>query len=355
MTTITPLSTTSLQSFHSFGLDVHAKQIFCATSSDDILPLWQLSPQTPTLMLGEGSNVLFCEDFAGTVVLNRLKGIDVTQTDSHWLLHVASGENWHEFVSWTIANGMFGLENLALIPGVVGSAPIQNIGAYGRELQDFCDYVDVLFLASGETKRLSKAMLHFGYRDSIFKGALKDSVIITAVGFSLAKDWQPQISYGPLQQLAAELSASQQEITAEAIFQRVCQIRREKLPNPSEIGNAGSFFKNPVVSEEAANALLARFPNMPHYADEQGKVKLAAGWLIDKCGLKGKTLGGAAVHENQALVLVNKQNATAFDVINLAKLVVENVRQEFNVDLVPEVRLIAKTGEVSWESLCLCS
>ncbi|MCP4930426.1 MAG: UDP-N-acetylmuramate dehydrogenase, partial [Candidatus Marinimicrobia bacterium] len=205
-------------------------------------------------------NLLFCDDFQGVVILNRIKGIEVVETDEAYHLHVGSGEDWHELVTWTLQNDMPGMENLALIPGCVGSAPIQNIGAYGVELKDLCEYVDILDLRSGEVKRLSADECQFGYRDSIFKHEYKDNITITAVGLYLPKTWHPKLSYGPLADLAND------SITAKNIYDRVCQLRQSKLPDPKVCGNAGSFFKNPVISNTLLNKLKEEYPTMPSYA-----------------------------------------------------------------------------------------
>ncbi|ATF09615.1 UDP-N-acetylmuramate dehydrogenase [Candidatus Enterovibrio altilux] len=339
----------SLKSFHTFGLDVLAREIIEVQWPEDFLTLWQ-NPSylsTPKLILGEGSNLLFCENFQGVIVLNRLKGISILETEQHWHLHVAAGENWHELVSWTIGHGMGGLENLALIPGLVGSAPIQNIGAYGVELKERCEYVDVLFIASGKTVRLSAAKCEFGYRDSVFKRKLKYKTIVVAVGLKLSKVWLPMIGYGALAKLAEG-----GKVTIRAVFDKVCEIRRNNLPDPHTIGNAGSFFKNPIVSVALVRKIKETYPTIPYYNTGGGKVKLAAGWLIEQSELKGFCVGGAAVHSKQALVLINTGEATSKDIIKLAKHVVDTVYQRFWVKLEHEVRFIGAARETSLEAVC---
>ncbi len=342
-------SNTSLKPFHTFGLDVHAKEIIDAQSTEDFLAIWRddTYEALPKLIVGEGSNLLFCQDFEGLVVLNRLKGISISETDTHWHLHVAGGENWHELVRWTVEQNMPGLENLALIPGLVGSAPIQNIGAYGVELNDRCEYVDVLHLDTGDIQRLSAHECAFGYRDSIFKQSLKHGYVIVAVGLRLEKAWEPVLGYGALSDLAA-----QKTVSAQAIFDKVCEIRRAKLPDPYVLGNAGSFFKNPVVAASLGNKIREKYPEMPAYPAGDHQMKLAAGWLIEKAGLKGHKLGGAAVHEKQALVLINTGDASAQDVVQLAKHVVDTVFQSFGVELEHEVRFIGAVEETSLETVC---
>ena len=331
----------SLAPFHTFHLDVDAELIIEANSADDLLSIWQNEAYQalPKLLLGQGSNMLFTEPYHGVVVLNRIQGIEVKEDNEGFHLHVGAGEDWHRFVEWTVDNGMPGLENLALIPGCVGSSPIQNIGAYGLELKDVCEYVDVLDLETGEQQRLSAVDCQFGYRDSIFKHALKSNKAIIAVGFFLNKQWMPRLSYGPL----ASLDST--SVSAREIFEAVCAIRQQKLPNPDEIGNAGSFFKNPIISVAERDALLARYPNMPSYSVSDSQCKLAAGWLIDQAGLKGYQVGGAQVHREQALVLTNTGNATANDMTALAAHVVQTVDTQFGVELEHEVRFMAAKEE----------
>lgn len=287
--------------------------------------------------------MLFLENFNGVVILNRLMGITHEQDANFHYLHVNGGENWHNLVQWAVEQGINGLENLALIPGCAGSAPIQNIGAYGVEFKDVCDYVDVLDLANGTTFRLNAAQCAFGYRESIFKHRYQYDYVIIAVGLKLAKDWRPVLQYGSLKEF------DPQTVSAKHIFDEVCRIRQSKLPNPDEFGNAGSFFKNPVVSAEQFADIKKQHENLPHFPQTDGTVKLAAGWLIDQCQLKGYQIGGAAVHEKQALVLINKGNATGADVVALARHVRQTVAEKFGVYLQPEVRFMGENGEVNSE------
>lgn len=337
----------SLTPFHTFHLPVNVNQIITVTTVEQLLHEWQkaVADKQPVLLVGKGSNLLFLEDFAGTVLINQLKGIEHRQDDDFHYLQVAGGENWHELVQWTLAQGIYGLENLALIPGCVGSAPIQNIGAYGVEFERFCDFVDVLELPTGKSFKLSKAECQFGYRESVFKHQYKTGYAIVAVGLKLPKVWQPVLSYGTLAQF------DPQAVTSEQIFAEVCAVRSAKLPDPNEYGNAGSFFKNPIVSPEIFSTIQQAYPTVPHYPQTDGSIKLPAGWLIDQCQLKGFQIGGAAVHMQQALVLINKNNATGQDVLALAKAVRRQVREKFGVELHPEVRFIGKDGEVDSESV----
>lgn len=332
----------ALKKLNTLAIDVVATNVATAHDEVELLALWRQAKResNPVLMLGGGSNVLFLENFAGTVLLNRIRGIQISEKDNAWQLHVGAGEDWHGLVSFALLKGMAGLENLALIPGCVGSAPIQNIGAYGVELESVCEYVDLLNLSNGEKTRLSVKECRFGYRDSIFKHRYRDGYAIVAVGFRLSKTWQPVLTYGDLSRL------DKHTVTPRQVFDCICAMRRSKLPDPAVIGNAGSFFKNPMVSAEQAKHLLELYPNAPHYPQHGGGVKLAAGWLIEQCGLKGYQYRGAAVHARQALVLINNNHASGREFVELAKLVRNRVAEQFNVWLEPEVRFIAATGEI---------
>lgn len=337
----------SLTPFHTFHLTAQAKRIVAVESQSQLLDEWQQANAKglPVLLLGQGSNVLFLEDFDGVVLLNRLKGIRHTHDEAFHYLHVQGGENWHELVEWTLSQQIGGLENLALIPGCAGTAPIQNIGAYGVEFEQVCDFVEVLNLNSGELFRLNRDACEFGYRESIFKHRYQHGYAIVSVGLKLPKAWKPTLTYGSLTQL------DPQAVTPQQIFAEVCTVRQSKLPNPDEFGNAGSFFKNPVVDFATFSRIQTACTNVPHYPQADGSVKLPAGWLIDQCNLKGFQLGGAAVHTQQALVLINKQGARGADIAALAKEVRRQVREKFGVELYPEVRFIGRFGEVNSEEI----
>lgn len=336
-------SAISLKPYHTFSLPVDADEIVFADTQAALVSYWRKAAeqQKPVLMLGEGSNVLFLDNFAGMVIVNRIKGIEIKEDHDAWRLHVGAGENWHHLVEYTLQQGIAGLENLALIPGCVGSAPIQNIGAYGTEFKQFCDYVDVLNLNDNQVTRLSAAQCHFAYRESIFKHEYRDGFAIIAVGMCLSKEWNPVLEYGDLTKLDPAT------VTPSAIFETVCDMRRRKLPDPLHTGNAGSFFKNPVVGAEHAQTILSRYPKAPHYPQPNGEVKFAAGWLIDQCHLKGHQIGGAAVHQQQALVLINLHDAVSSDVVSLARHVRHQVAEAFAIWLEPEVRFIGPVGEVN--------
>jgi UDP-N-acetylmuramate dehydrogenase len=286
----------------------------------------------PRLVLGGGSNVMLTRHFDGLALLVALRGRRVAgETPDAWLVEAGAGENWHEFVAWTLSQGLPGLENLALVPGTVGAAPIQNIGAYGIELAERFEKLSALDLATRRVVELSASDCAFGYRDSFFKRAGRDRFVIRSVTFRLPKAWQPRASYADVR---SALHASGIETpTPQQIFDAVVAIRRAKLPDPLALGNAGSFFKNPLIGAAQFAALRDREPQVVSYAQPNGGVKLAAGWLIDRCGWKGRTLGGAGVHERQALVLVNRGNATGAEVLALADAIRADVRARFGVEL----------------------
>ncbi|MFD2273268.1 UDP-N-acetylmuramate dehydrogenase [Undibacterium arcticum] len=289
----------------------------------------------PRLVLGGGSNIVLTGDFPGLVMHMMIEGIAVIGADADAVyVRAAAGESWAGFVQWTLAQGWGGLENLSLIPGSVGAAPIQNIGAYGAELKDCFHAVSAFDRETGRIFTLDKAACQFGYRDSVFKQALRERAIILDVTFALPKRWQPNIRYADV---AHELAArALQAPTPRDISDAVIAIRSRKLPDPAQIGNAGSFFKNPVISAARRDALLLEHPQLVSYAQPDGSIKLAAGWLIDQCGWKGKRLGAAGVYEKQALVLVNCGGATGRDVTQLAAAIAADVQARFGVRLEPE-------------------
>ncbi|MEZ8021396.1 UDP-N-acetylmuramate dehydrogenase [Vibrio splendidus] len=332
----------SLKNVHTFSIDQTCDALVEVTTIDELIsiyrnPKWSILPK---LILGKGSNMLFTEHFAGLIIVNKLAGIELTETDSHHLLHVSGGEDWPSLVEWSVDKGLGGLENLAMIPGCSGSAPIQNIGAYGVELQDVCEYVDILCLDTYTVKRLSKEECLFGYRDSIFKHALYGKAIVVAIGLILPKEWNPCNHYGPLKSLPAET------LSPRTIFDEVCAIRSSKLPDPRVQGNAGSFFKNPVITKDHFDRLLALYPNIVGY-ESNSMIKVAAGWLIDQCQFKGVREGGAQVHPNQALVIINCNEASAIDILKLAERVRQSVLNKFDIRLEHEVRFMGRDCETN--------
>lgn len=331
-----------LKSFHTFAVDAACAVLVEIESVEELIATFQSSELgvLPKLVLGKGSNVLFTQKYDGVVLINRIMGRAVVESEQRVHLHISAGEDWPETVKWSLDNQYSGLENLAMIPGCVGSSPIQNIGAYGVELKDVCEYVDYLCLDSLSIKRISSSDCQFGYRDSIFKHALKDKAIITAVGIVLDKVWQPKIGYGGLKDIPST------ELSPTTVYEKVCQIRQSKLPDPSKQGNAGSFFKNPVISKHDFSDLKVQYPEIVGYDTEFG-VKVAAGWLIDSANLKGASIGGAQVHTDQALVIVNSGSAKAEDILLLANKVRQTVFNLYGIELEHEVRFIGAKSETS--------
>ena len=332
------LENVDLRPFNTFGLSARARffvELDDAAALPDLcaLPCFR---RNKVLWLGGGSNILLRGDYPGLVVKMAAKGIrETTRSDGLVLVEAQAGEIWHDFVQHTIALGLNGLENLSLIPGTVGAAPVQNIGAYGVEVKDLIRSVRCFDLDSGRFLTLDNAQCRFAYRDSLFKQEGRGRYVITAVTFALSERFEAKTGYGDLAAVLAEICGGRPPCAAD-VAQAVCRIRRAKLPDPQVQGNVGSFFKNPVVVAERAGRLAAAFPDMPRYPQGDGSVKLAAGWLIDRCGLKGRTVGGAAVHDKQALVLVNTGRATAADVAALADEVCGQVRERFGVELEAE-------------------
>ncbi len=336
-----------LKPYHTFGLAQQCQVLVEVTTVEQLIevysnPEWQ---ELPKLMLGKGSNVLFTQFYAGVVIINHLAGIELSEDEHSIHMHVMGGEDWPTLVETTINHGWGGLENLALIPGCAGSAPIQNIGAYGVEFNDVCAYVDYLDLVTCKVERLTAEQCEFEYRDSVFKHRLYQTAVVVAVGLVLAKQWQPKLGYGPLQGL--EKNCAPREV-----FELICQTRMTKLPDPQKVGNAGSFFKNPLISPEQYQQLLAKHPDLVAYPSD-GQYKVAAGWLIDQCGLKGYRIGDAQVHPQQALVLTNLGNASVADVVALARYVVEQVKQHYQIALQHEVRFIGRDSETYLDQLGL--
>jgi UDP-N-acetylmuramate dehydrogenase len=327
----------SLESCNTFGIAARARCYLrigsvaelAAALADPVLAAM------PRLLLGGGSNIVLTGDFDGLVLHMAVKGRELLgQRGEHTLVRAAAGENWHGFVQWTLAQGLGGLENMALIPGTVGAAPIQNIGAYGVELKDVFHSLTVYELASGQLRSMDAAQCRFGYRDSVFKHLDGAGLVIVDVTFALPTAWQPNLRYAELAQAVAQ--AGLDAPSAAEVGEVVVAIRRRKLPDPAVIGNAGSFFKNPVVSSARCEQLLAAFPALVHHAQADGTEKLAAGWLIDQCGWKGRSLGAAGVYPKQALVLVNNGGATGQEVLALARAIEDDVRQRYGVTLEPE-------------------
>jgi UDP-N-acetylmuramate dehydrogenase len=345
-----------LQSCNTFHIVARAHFLARIASEADVQSVlasaeWGAQPK---FVLGGGSNIVLTGDLKPLVLKVEIKGRRlVAETTKAFVVEAGAGENWHDFVTWTLQQGYPGLENMALIPGTVGAAPVQNIGAYGVELQDRFEALDAVDLQTGQLFTLNAAQCGFGYRDSVFKHTsytpsqpsspaqgigLAGRALITRVRFSLPKPWKPVLGYADLERKIAETNITQP--SAQQIYQWVCDIRRAKLPDPDVIGNAGSFFKNPTVTPEQCADIIARDPKIVHYHLADGSVKLAAGWLIDACGWRGKSVGNAGVYEKQALVLVNRGGATGGEVMTLARAIQTSVYERFGIMLEPEPTVV---------------
>ena len=343
-----------LQAVNTFHIVAKAHTLVRIATEADVLallehPEWGVCPK---LVLGGGSNMVLTGDVKPLVLKVEVMGRRLLhETAKAYVVEAGAGENWHDFVTWTLQQGYPGLENMALIPGTVGASPVQNVGAYGVELQDRFESLDAVDLQTGKVFTLNAAQCAFGYRDSIFKHGpgtgltdadlaghralgLKDRALILRVRFSLPKPWKAVLGYADIEKKMAEHGCTQP--SAQQIYDWVCEIRRAKLPDPQVIGNAGSFFKNPTVTAEQCADIIARDPKVVHYRLADGSVKLAAGWLIDSCGWRGKTVGQAGVYEKQALVLVNRGGATGGEVMTLAKAIQTSVYERFGIVLEPE-------------------
>ncbi len=341
----------SLQSYSTFGLSASCDSIELFTDVSSFLSIYNsIKNRTDNAIyiLGGGSNSIFTNDFDGTVLVNEIKGISHFDTESHHFLRVGAGENWHDFVTLCMSEKWYGFENLALIPGSVGACPIQNIGAYGVEVNTLIDKVECVFLETGEQVVLTNKDCQFGYRDSVFKHELANKVLITHVNFKLPKHYELETSYGELAALSGP--------TPEKIYSKVIEIRKSKLPDPAELGNAGSFFKNPVVSQAVYQGIAQEYDAVPHFvvsesselpAVENEQIKIPAAWLIDQAGFKGKTLNKVRCHPTQPLVLTNLGGATGSDVVTMAKDIIASVHEKFRIQLEPEVRLLGNKGLIS--------
>ena len=331
----------SLKPFNTFGIEAFCTHFAEINSIDDfsVLLKTEIYKTSAKLFLGGGSNLLFTKDFNGLVIKNNLKGIEiVSENEDEIIVKAAAGENWHSFVLWCIERNFCGLENLSLIPGCVGASPMQNIGAYGVEIKDVFSSLEALNTASGDLRVFNAAECEFGYRESVFKTKYKDQFFIISVSFKLSKHPKLNTTYGAIN---SELEAMKiSNATIKDVSNAVIAIRQSKLPNPAETGNAGSFFKNPEVSKEKHEALKTSFEALVSYPLPNGNFKLAAGWLIEQCGLKGFEKDGAAVHSKQALVLINKNNCTGKAVFELSGYVLQKVFDKFGVALEREVNII---------------
>jgi len=333
----------SLKKHNSFNINTVSPTIYFPKTVADLEQLPKLY-DTPFYILGEGSNTLFVDSVTPIIIQPDFKGITITETTDSYTVSVGAGENWHNFVCYCIDHEIYGLENLALIPGSVGAAPVQNIGAYGLELSTFCTKVKWYEFSSKSIQVLNNEDCHFSYRESIFKNALYNKGIITEVIFNFPKIWKANLSY-------SGLSGLEEPLSAKNIMERVISLRQAKLPDPDKLPNAGSFFKNPIVDEEKLSSLKRSYPAIPNYPQNNGLVKLAAGWLIENAGLKGYRDKGVGVHEKQALVLVNFSSEQGQDIVKLAKFVQQVVLSKFDILISPEVRMITVSGEQNFSDL----
>jgi len=327
----------SLLPFNTFGIDVKSKKFVSVKSTDELKAVLNQNQEKQLLILGGGSNLLLTKDFDGLTLRIENRGIEIVQEEQRSAkVKVAAGENWHDFVLWCLDNDLGGIENLALIPGSVGAAPIQNIGAYGVELSQVFESCEALSIETGELKIFNIEECEFGYRNSIFKNSLKEQYIITSVQFNLSKaPHQTNTSYKGLSEKFDGKSPSIQSIA-----QAVVDIRTAKLPDPDQIGNSGSFFKNPVIPSKQFTQLQKQYPEIPHYPDQGGKIKIPAAWLIDSLGYKGYRANDAGVHQKQALVLVNYGNASGAEIQKLAHQIKDKVLENFSINLEFEVNIL---------------
>lgn len=333
----------NLAAYTSFGASAVADRLVEWDSTGDLLDYLTSEGKEHLggrwTLLGEGCNTLFTHDYNGTIIRSIAKGIDIIEENERELLiRVAAGEVWDDVVAWSTERGLWGAENLSAIPSSVGASAVQNIGAYGAEAKDIIEWVEVVKLDSLAVERLSNAECQFGYRESIFKGELAGKVIITAVAYRLAKNATPRLDYGTLRPEVERVG----DLSPEGIRRAVIAIRESKLPDPKKIGNAGSFFKNPILPRQQVETLKTLYPTMPVYevAGAPESLKIATGWMIDSLGWKGKALGRAGVHSKQALVLVNLGGATGEEVMALAERICQEVKDKFGVEISPEVNVI---------------
>ena len=327
----------SLRGRNSFGVDQRASRLVEFETAEDLRTFFAAGIPGRWTVLAGGNNILFTEDYDGVLLTPAARQIALVSDDGDEVrLRVDAGVEWDDLVEWAVQRGLWGIENLSLIPGKAGAAPVQNIGAYGCEAKDAIRRVEMYCVETGTVLTLDAAHCGFGYRESVFKHDLKGRVIITAVEIALSHTPRPRLGYGDVEREVEARGGA----TLRNIREAICSIRRAKLPDPAVLGNAGSFFKNPVVGAAAAERLLAEYPDMPHYPAPEGREKLAAGWLIDRAGMKGHRAGNVGVHERQALVLVNHGGATGGEVIAFARTVQAKVREKFGIEIDTEVNIL---------------
>lgn len=327
----------SLRGRNSFGVDQRAARLVEFETAEDLRTFFAAGIPGRWTVLAGGNNILFTEDYDGVLLTPVARQIALLSDDGDEVrLRVEAGVEWDDLVEWAVERGLWGIENLSLIPGKAGSAPVQNIGAYGCEAKDAIRRVEMYCVETGNLLTLDAAHCGFGYRESVFKHDLKGRVIITAIEIRLSHTPRPKLGYGDVEREVEARGGA----TLRNIREAICSIRRAKLPDPAVLGNAGSFFKNPVVEAPVAERLLAEYPDMPHYPAPEGREKLAAGWLIDRAGMKGHRAGNVGVHERQALVIVNHGGATGGEVIAFARTVQARVREKFGIEIDTEVNIL---------------
>lgn len=327
----------SLLQHNTFGIDAHCRQYLRLDSvAEAVSELPKV--EGDFIIVGEGSNLLLTKDFDGTVITSGIMGIEPFRSGQDVMLRCGSGENWDGVVDYCVRNGIHDAENLSLIPGTVGASVVQNIGAYGAEIKDIVQSIEAVEIATGKTVQFAAADCRYGYRQSRFKTDWKNRYFVTYVTYRLSLSFSPMMDYGNITGALDRKGISYP--TAKELRDTIIEIRREKLPDPKVLGNAGSFFMNPIVPRSQFEALLEQYPDMPHYYIDKDREKIPAGWMIDKCGWKGRSLGPAGVHDKQALVLVNRGGATGHDVVELCKAIQKDVKEKFGIDIHPEVNII---------------
>jgi UDP-N-acetylmuramate dehydrogenase len=328
-----------LKPINTFGISAIAEHFARFTSIIELTELLQKYPNEELLILGGGSNVLFTKNFEGLVLKNEIKGFEVVSEDSNEVIvKSGAGENWHEFVLKCIDFGYAGIENLSLIPGSVGASPMQNIGAYGIEIKDVFHELEAYHISTGEIHRFDITSCEFGYRESVFKHIFKGQYVIISVSFRLSKESNLNTSYGAIETEITKMGITNP--TIKDISNAVIAIRTSKLPDPKVLGNAGSFFKNPIVDQSIIDSILINFPDAPNYPAEAGKRKIAAGWLIEQAGWKGKIIGNSGVHKLQSLVLVNYGGSTGNEIYSLSSQIIADIKEKFGITLEREVNIL---------------
>lgn len=328
----------SLLNHNTFGIDQGCNALYEPTSVEELRATLAMLCKEPLLVIGGGSNLLLTRDFEGNVLHPLIKGIEVSEKDAYILMRCGAGEVWDEVVDYAVSHGYYDMENLSHIPGEVGASVVQNIGAYGMEVQDVVYKIEAIETETGKEVVITPEECDYAYRYSKFKGEWKGRYVVTYVTYKLSKNFTPRLGYGNLSAVLQQKGI--ENPTASDVRRAVIDIRKSKLPEPEIEGNAGSFFMNPVVDRDKFSELIERYPNMPHYNVGDDKVKIPAGWMIEQCGWKGKSMGRAAVHDKQALVLVNKGGATGKEILALCDAIRSDVKSRFGIEIRPEVNIV---------------